>query len=157
VRDLDVLIARDWPAAEARRLRALRAAARRALRDALAEPRIEGLLTALTLLPPLDSDEARSRLAPLARAARALPPAEDDLVELHRLRRSVRRLRHALEWLDEPADLSPVLDAFGGLNDLAQAVRFLGPQSVSTDLLAQRVQNALTIWRSVRPLFSTWC
>ncbi len=157
VRDLDGLIARDWPAREARRLRSLRAVARRALREALDDVRLEGLLVGLAVLPPVPVDEARARIAPLARAARALPPAEDDLAGLHRLRRAVRRLAYGLEIVGERADLAPVQAAFGELDDLAQAVRYLGPEAVSPDLLAQRVQVALAAWRAARPLFSTWC
>lgn len=157
VRDLDALLGRDWPAREARRLRTLRTVARRALREALDDVRLQGLIVGLTVLPPLSTSNAVDRLAPLARAARALPPAEDDLEALHAVRRAVRRLRFGLDWVGEPLDLAPVQDAFGELNDLTLAVRFLGPDAVSPELLAQRARNALDVWRAARPLFVTWC
>jgi len=157
VRDLDALLGRDWPAREARRLRTLRTVARRALREALDDVRLQGLIVGLTVLPPLSASDAADRLAPLARAARALPPAEDDLEALHAVRRAVRRLRFGLDWVGEPLDLAPVQDAFGELNDLTLAVRFLGPDAVSPELLAQRARNALDVWRAARPLFVTWC
>lgn len=157
VRDLDVLVAREWPAREARRLRTLRANARRALREALGDARLVGTLQALSLLPPIDPDAAREALPALARAARSLHPDAADLAGLHRLRRAVRRVRHALEWLGEPHGLDPVQDALGELGDLALAVRLLGPDAVSADLLAQRAHNALTTWREARPLLTPWC
>ena len=157
VRDLDALLGRDWPAREARRLRTLRTVARRALREALDDVRLQGLIVGLTVLPPLSAPDAADHLAPLARAARALPPAEDDLEALHAVRRAVRRLRFGLDWVGEPLDLAPVQDAFGELNDLTLAVRFLGPDAVSPELLAQRTRNALDVWRAARPLFVTWC
>lgn len=158
VRDLDVLIARDWPAREARRLRSLRAVARKALKEALEEPRVEAVTLALSVLPPVRADQAWGNLAILARDVRGLPPAEDDLQSLHRLRRAVRRLRYGLDWLDVPADaLAPVQDAFGEVNDLAVAVRYLGPDAVPAAALAERVRAALDAWQAARPTLATWC
>ena len=145
------LLERDWPAKEARRLRTLRALARRAMRACLDDQRLEGLRLALALLPPEPRARAEACLPALVRPALALPPAPDDLAGLHRLRRAVRRVRHAREWLGAPLDLASVSDAFGALDELCVAVRYLGPDAVSAAHLDTRARAAIDAWRAAKP------
>ena len=157
VHDLDVLIAKDWPAREARRLRSLRAVARKALREALRAPRLTGLLTALVVSPPIHRVDARARVRPFAAKVLALRPAEDDLEGLHHLRRVARRLRYALEWLEEPVGpLLPMQDALGTVHELAQAIEWLGPDAVPAEVLADRAGQARALAHESRRFVASW-
>jgi CHAD domain-containing protein len=87
------------------------------------------LLLALEFLPELEEARALQRLPHFlervqACAQKALEPDEPALEELHRLRKRVRRLRYALEWLGrESAATKALQDALGELRDTALALR----------------------------------
>jgi CHAD domain-containing protein len=134
VRDIDVMLARDardgyheaaeWRAA----LRAERRAARETLLAALASARFRSLLAALAWSPGLGDERARATLPKferrVARASAALERSPEDPVALHRLRRGLRRMRYALEWLGKDASaLKKFQEDLGELNDLAVMLR----------------------------------
>jgi CHAD domain-containing protein len=107
-----------------------RASASSTLRQALASARLRGLVIALSRLPALDPERARRALRGfrrrVERAESKLERAPRDLAVLHRLRRAVRRLRYALEWLGQDAQTWKALqDELGELNDLAVCLRRL--------------------------------
>src|SRR5688500_9905653 len=103
VRDLDVLLAREGPPAYRSWLLARRRTARAALLRALRARRLEGLITALSLLAPLDerhvADGMRLLVQRMRRLDAALEQTPDDLEALHRVRRQLRRQRYAREWI----------------------------------------------------------
>ncbi len=122
VRDLDVLIAETTDPECASWLVERRVAAQRQLIDALADERVGALLAALAWMPPLPRAHARRNVARLLkralRAGTRIERAPTDVSAWHRLRRSLRRLRYAREWLDENTDeLRDFLDVLGDLNN----------------------------------------
>ena len=129
VRDLDVQLARTLPAVYAAELHAERVIARRALVAALDGPRFESIVTALGTMPPVRRRRARKSLERLVHRAivrgRELP--RKDYARLHALRRSVRRVRFALEWLGKPTDeLVKLQEALGEFGDAWVAFRRAG-------------------------------
>lgn len=163
VRDLDVLCATDLPGAWHDWLAERRAHAREALVEALGSSRLAGLVRALGLMPPIDHAAARRRTRGLAEAARRLGRAVArgaTLDEVHALRRSLRRLRYAREWLGgQVASLVAAQDALGALNDASVALRLLdayggeGMEGVRAALL-ERVEagrhQAVDTWDALR-------
>jgi CHAD domain-containing protein len=145
VRDVDVLLASEPPALFAIWLSSERASARRALLDLLASPRFAALLSALALLPPVPSSSARAyvraaRARALERGRRCLR-ADAGVPEFHRLRRALRRLRYAHEWLGtKQPGLEALQDELGALNDAASARAWLGRSPMSEELGGYRVQ-----------------
>jgi CHAD domain-containing protein len=137
VRDIDVMLARrrdgDGGVVELHaELHAERKSARESLLAALASLRFRSLMAALAWAPDLDQELARDTLPKferrVARASSALERAPDDPVALHRLRRALRRLRYALEWLGSDASaLKRFQDDLGDLNDLAVMWRRVHP------------------------------
>jgi CHAD domain-containing protein len=153
VRDLDVIserlgagVARAESCADARpsventsaesiaawraRCQGERVEAHRALRDAIESDRFGALVAALSWMPPLADEVARESLARfrarIERAGSELERSPKDLGALHRLRRAVRRLRYALEWLGEDArELKTLQEELGELNNLAMLLQHL--------------------------------
>jgi CHAD domain-containing protein len=127
VRDLDVLLARHGEESWSAALAAERAVAARELVSALETPRVAGLLQALAYLPPLSVREAALRLPKLrarfrSAATQTLRAAAPEFEELHRVRKRVRRLRYALEWVGRESKAEKALqDALGTLHDAAVA------------------------------------
>lgn len=131
VRDLDVQLERpDLPAAVRGALAAERERARARLVPLLDAPRTAGLRLALRALPPVPRERAerwrrRTRRRALARCRRLFEDPED-IERYHDLRRAVRRLRYALEWLEEDArEVRRVQSVLGELNDEAVLVSLL--------------------------------
>ena len=129
VRDLDVLLERHGRESWTEVYALQRPALVQELMSALASQRCAGLLQALAFLPELEKLRAEERLPQLRERVReaahsALSPAEPELEELHRLRKCVRRLRYALEWLGRDSSAAKGLqDALGDLRDTALALR----------------------------------
>jgi CHAD domain-containing protein len=126
VRDLDVQLAHEMPAAYAEELRAERDRAHDELVAALGESRFASIVTALEVLPPLRTGRVRKGIARSASRTlaigRELP--QDGHARAHAVRRSVRRVRFALEWLGEPLeDIARLQDALGEFCDAWVAVR----------------------------------
>lgn len=169
VRDLDVLLALSLPGALRGDLLARYDSARAALVVDLEGPRCLGLIDALRHLPPLSIQRARSGVERLVKlverrgervdAERKSSEAQRD--RLHSLRRALRRLRYAREWIGEPdPSLKRLQTALGDLNDLDQLQRRLGLCADRSKLgdferdLARRADeahaDALAAWRRSR-------
>lgn len=164
VRDPDVVLAMKPDAAFARWLRQLRNARHQDLRAALASERARALLLALDSLPAVDRRFARRSVPRLARRAldrgREFELAPDDVERFHALRRGVRSLRYALEWLDEKTGaFRDFQDVSGLAADQALAQRLLdlypGPAvparrtRVDAEFAAGRA-HALEAWPALR-------
>lgn len=165
VRDLDVLLERKPPRGWARWLADQRRDARASLLEALADRRLAGLIESLSLLPPLDEDEARSRLPRVAHkvltAGDALAAHSRDIDALHRLRRRMRRLRYALDWMGDETDIySSLQSVFGDVADLSLGLDWLARypgadrlagmhEAWAADLDRTR-KKALRLWRGAR-------
>ncbi|MBI5431617.1 MAG: CHAD domain-containing protein [Planctomycetes bacterium] len=128
VRDLDVLLERELPAPFAEWLVGERLVARAGLIEALESPRLRALLEGWRWVPELareDAAERRERLAVRAerRAHRALDP-KSGADAFHAVRRALRRLRYADEWLGRDVDaLKALQESLGLLNDVSVARR----------------------------------
>ena len=125
LRDYDVALARtDLPPELAEFLRAAREMSRAELRTVLASPRAGGLLLALNYLPELTSKEARRILPELLEKVLQRGKVLNTPEQWHGLRRAVRNLRYALEWLDEDtALLKDLQDTLGEMGDLMALLR----------------------------------
>lgn len=131
LRELDVLAESKPPDAWLDWIEGRRAACRREFEAFLDEPRLAGLLRALPLHAPLVPTRAEERLAKLRRRARRrgarMEDEPADIHAFHRLRKALRRLRYALEWLGEDArQIKSLQNALGDLNDASVALALLG-------------------------------
>ncbi|MCS7067247.1 MAG: CHAD domain-containing protein [Meiothermus sp.] len=103
--------------------------ARQAFVPLLESPRLAGLLQGLSVLPPLDPKEAESRLPRFVQQVERRAQAwrnEDSLEHLHALRRALRRLRYALEWLERDSDpVKALQEIFGQVGDLSFTLNYL--------------------------------
>lgn len=128
VRDLDVLVARDdLPKRLQQDWTNAATAARTKLRRIVRSTRTEALLAALGSLPGIDEAGAKARLGAIremvVRRGDKYCASPGDLVAMHRLRRGVRRLRYALEWIDEDTKpLRRLQEVLGMANDAALAL-----------------------------------
>jgi len=109
---------RDWH----ERLCGEREVSRRNALRALTSARFGALLAALSFVPELDQKTARGSLsrfrARIERAALKLERTPEKIETLHRLRRAVRRMRYALEWLgDDARALKELQEDLGELNN----------------------------------------
>jgi len=163
VRDLEVLLSEGQPQAFARWLRKELEAARAVFVPMIDSPRMAGLLWALSSLPPIPVAQAQDRLPRFERRLRrraATWAQEDTLEALHGVRRALRRLRYAREWLGHDADdLKRLQDALGQVGDLSLALSHLrrfeqqgGRLAPSygkrlEDSLRQAVEQAKRDWR----------
>jgi CHAD domain-containing protein len=169
VRDHDVILHARPPASWVPWLKRRRTEARRALLAALDEPRLPALVRALGLLPPLDRAQAEERserlLAKALAAAAHVEEDPHDAGRLHELRRRVRRLRYAREWLEqEVGSLERLQEALGQANDAAVALRLLGGYRDAEGLAEYRSllegrfcvarERALRAWQEQRALVS---
>lgn len=164
VRDPDVVLAMEPEAPFAKWLAQLRSARHSDLRTALGSERVSALLIALESLPGIERRLARRSVPRLA--ARALDRGRDfeaspeDPERFHALRRSVRSLRYALEWLEEKTGAFRDFQEVSGLAaDQNLALRLLdlypGPPLVArrtrieTEYAAERA-HALEAWPALR-------
>ncbi len=166
VRDLDVISAHEHDSAWADTLRQERGEEAARLRTAMESPRIEALVDALALVPEPDPVCVRSALQRLKRrvqrAGDQLEDSENRERALHRLRRRVRSLRYALDWLGADAgELRELQESLGGLNDLAielEKLETLGEihalesrRKAVRHEMDERRTRALEAWRVLRP------
>jgi CHAD domain-containing protein len=112
------------------RLCAEREIAHRSVVETLASSRFRALLAALTCMPDLGERVARATLprfrARVERAGFRLERSPNNLQSLHRLRRAVRRMRYALDWLGEDArKLKSLQDELGELNNCVVLLQHL--------------------------------
>jgi CHAD domain-containing protein len=143
VRDADVVLAMgpepDW----ARGLDVERAAHYRALVSAIDSERVPALLLALECMPAVPNARARRALERLAARAlgrgRGFERAPEDVEAFHALRRAVRSLRYALEWLDQKTGaFREFQDTSGLAADQALALRMLDAYPGAESLTGRR-------------------
>jgi CHAD domain-containing protein len=148
IRDLDVVLQRAESRGHVRHAQERRPEEHAALVVALDEARTSALLGAIARMPAVDVGDARTRLPRLVRPTLREPSASD-AEGLHALRRAVRRLRYALEWLrEDPGPLPAVQEVFGRLSDglvTAKWAQIAGP------LDADVAEDAVASWREARP------
>lgn len=129
VRDLEVMLQTSLPKSFANWLSKELEAAREELTPMLDSPRLIGLTRALRHLPPLPIPEAEKRLERFERRVRKRQAAwnvTETFEDLHALRRALRRLRYAREYLEQDVeDLKALQEALGQLNDADVALRHL--------------------------------
>lgn len=130
VRDLEVLLQgsnlpkafRAWAGSRLER-------ARGDLVPLLDSPRLSGLLQALSYLPPLEEGLAQTRLKRFVRQVQRKAEAwhsQGSIESLHALRRALRRLRYAQEWLGQNSQTAKEMQAvFGQVGDLGFTLRYL--------------------------------
>jgi len=143
VRDIDVVLLRFGARPWAPDLAAQRGLGASDLRDVFANPRVQGLVQALAVMPSVSEEAALDHLAALRRrtlrAGKRLSRTEKDLAQVHRLRRSVRRLRYVLEWIaDAPKELTALQTELGSLNDLVVMERLLSHRPGEDGIAADR-------------------
>ncbi len=164
VRDLDIVLHRFRGRPWASELEAQRAVGGSDLLRVLGTPRVAGILSALAVMPAISEDTAREHLERerrrTLRAGKRLKK-DQDLGDVHRLRRSVRRLRYVLEWSSEaPEDLAALQTELGTLNDLAITDRVLagrasedgiaGDRALVEEELREQCERIEEGWSSVR-------
>lgn len=102
--------------------------ARAELVPMLESPRLKGLLRALPTLPPLEgATEARLQgfVRRVERRAREWEQ-HDQFQQLHALRRALRKLRYAREWLGLPTEaIKELQDALGAVGDITFILNYL--------------------------------
>lgn len=129
VRDLEVMLHSPLPKSLAAWLAEKLQAAREELTPMLDAPRLMGLTRALHNLPPPPISEAEKRLERFERRVQkreATWNATRSFEDLHALRRALRRLRYAREYLEQDVeDLKALQEALGQLNDAEVALRYL--------------------------------
>jgi CHAD domain-containing protein len=165
VRDLDVQLYQEPPPDRTVQLRQRRHAAFTELTAVLESERVNALLTALALLPPTPANVALRGVARLARGALALGThrgwRRGDREQLHELRRAIRRVRYALEWLDvAPASLEQMQKTLGhacdrfvaleGASELADAEARAHSDRLTREL-HRHVARSREHWDEVRP------
>jgi CHAD domain-containing protein len=165
VRDLDVVLAQRPPAPLADWLMAERSRCFQQLLQVVGAPRTAALLSALTHVAPVEEARARETIGRLARAVldlgEKLQVAPNDVEGFHRLRRSVRALRYALEWLQEKTGaFKQFQDITGTAADLSVALLLLDVYPDAADLSEYRSQleqdfaarriDAVTSWPALR-------
>jgi CHAD domain-containing protein len=109
----------------------------------LEHPRRRGVEEALTWMPPFAYKEAKGHLEALKHRVRRHLKAQSP-EELHILRRRIRRLRYAKEWLQlEAEDLVRLQDELGQLSDLRLQLRLLGAFEARGGRVPARLQSQL--------------
>jgi CHAD domain-containing protein len=145
VRDIDVVLEIEGDPTWSRWLRSERRVRQQALTIALDAERTAGLMLALRSLPAVPDHTARDRLKRLAgralEAGDALEAAPDDPERFHVLRRKVRVVRYALEWLDQKTGAFREFQEISGLAaDRALSLRLLSMYPQVEELAARKSQ-----------------
>ncbi|WP_337867366.1 CHAD domain-containing protein [Meiothermus sp.] len=131
VRDLEVLLQHpNLPVAFQKWARVRWEEARAGFIPVLDSPRLAGLLQALASLPPLEGKGAEARLERFTLQVERRAEewrSEDSIESLHALRRALRRLRYAREWLEQDsAAVKALQEIFGQVGDLSFILNYLG-------------------------------
>jgi CHAD domain-containing protein len=170
VRDLDVMLAQEPPAPMAEWLSGERSRRFDHLLGVVAAPRTDALLSALAHVAPIEEARARQSVPRLARRVldlgEQLQIAPNDIDAFHRLRRSVRGLRYALEWLQEKTGtFKEFQDLSGRAADLSVALLLLDVYPEASTLTDYRRQldeefatrriESVAAWPGLRQLVET--
>ncbi|MER3482613.1 MAG: metal-chelation protein CHAD [Meiothermus sp.] len=103
--------------------------ARTELVPMLDSARLKGLLQALSSLPPLERPLAEGRLGRFVHRVRRRAEGwerHDDFERLHALRRALRKLRYAREWLALDTEaIKELQDALGAVGDITFTLNYL--------------------------------
>ncbi len=171
LRDLDVLLessaAGELDAQTVSSLSTERTAARAAFLEVLASERCEALLDALANVPSVSAQRARAPLERLAERVRRrgeqLLDAPAEFERHHALRRALRRLRYAREWLGmDCTAIRALQDSLGALNDALVRETWISrverpassalasATSDSSSLVQSLSAGALHAWRATR-------
>jgi CHAD domain-containing protein len=158
-RDLDVLVGRELPSGLHSWLEDRRRDEQARVVRALDDERVEATLEALGRLPAIRADEAHDRVPRLIRRVlRRGQGAETDATDttLHALRKSIRTLRFALDWLGERHELSHLQDAFGEHSDRVALSRWIAARgdAIGAPLdeeIHDKRAEVLKIWRDSQP------
>lgn len=165
LRDLDVVIERYGSRSWAKVLFERRDLLLDQFVSTLSSPRVNGLLAALSVLPPLSEKAARKRTTELKDAVERIGAIarqeEEDLEPIHRLRRWVRRLRYAVEWQGgECSKLEDLQEALGEVGDLATSHKHVleigavaGAEADRKEIeleLAKQRDRSVSEWKHVR-------
>lgn len=161
VRDLEVLLGDSgWPTGFRKWALGQLKQARAGFVPLLDGARLTGLLQALGNLSPLKHDLATQQLKRFKRRVRQREQQwqlQDDLESLHALRRALRKLRYAREWLELDSEAIKTLqDQFGQIGDLSFRLRYVRQFGASggtvppqyTDRLESQLGQALKQARS---------
>jgi len=127
----------------------------------LSGSRVQGLLAAMRLLPPLSEKDARKGTAELKEAVERIGGRarreDDDLAPIHRLRRYVRRLRYAVEWQGgECSRLEDLQEALGEVGDLATAHRHIVEIGAVDGADADRIEIEVELAKQRERSVSEW-
>jgi CHAD domain-containing protein len=167
VRDVDVVLATTPPEPMAAWLHGERTRRLAALTEVLAAPRTAALCDALSHIAPIDEARARQALPRMAshilEAGDALQLAPNDIEVFHHLRRAVRGLRYALEWLeDKTGEFKQFQDLSGSAADLSVALLLLDAYPDAAELVEHRRRleeefsarrmEAVGAWPALRPV-----
>lgn len=179
-RDLDVLLAgsEEFPAEFVAWLRERRAVEQLRVEAGLDSERTSALVAALSVMPPVQEDLARRSIRGIfdrvSRGDAALASSGDQAeaidARVHGLRRALRRLRFALDWMGKKFPvLAELQDRFGEACDQVVLLRWIDECTVPSPAgLRQQVeltkiekrQAALAAWAEARPqledLKHTW-
>jgi len=165
LRDLDVVIERYGSRSWAKVLFERRDLLLDQFASTLSSSRVQGLLTALSVLPPLPEKAARKRTKDLKLAVERIGAVarqeQEDLEPIHRLRRWVRRLRYAVEWQGgECSKLEDLQEALGEVGDLSTSHKHVleigAVDGAEADLkeieieLAKQRERSVSEWKRVR-------
>ena len=161
-RDADVVLVdaalppqfREW-------LEADRDEGRSQLLIACSSDRARGLVRALQMFASLPRCAALRNLRNLARrvlkAGAVREQAEQTIETTHRLRRRLKALRYALEWLHLPkAYLKDMQDSLGAVNDIAVALDLLSRSGMAEAQVELHSQLEDELQLRVRMAWSSW-
>jgi CHAD domain-containing protein len=147
VRDFDVLLERELPAGFRAWVERERAQAHARMVAVLDAPRVPALFAALPVLEPPSRRAGRRYLerelaVAAGRGARLLRPRSSN-EHFHSLRRSLRRIRYAREWLGlDSSEVKSLQDELGALNDAAAALANLERSGMQAQLRGWRAELA---------------
>jgi CHAD domain-containing protein len=171
-RDLDVLLARgdEFPEGFVAWLHERRAAEQLRVEAGLDSERTSALVAALSVMPPVEENLARRSIGGffdrVSHADAVLAPGDDKAealdVRVHGLRRRIRRLRFALDWIGEKIPvLAELQDRFGEACDQVVLLRWIDESPMANSLAGLRKQvetakteqreAALAAWAEARP------
>jgi CHAD domain-containing protein len=155
IRDLDVQLSKEGPPGMVEWLRMRWTEERPVLLELLDDPRTDGILTMFRTMRPIDRKEAKHGLATLVvRAAKAVRAVDSpDPEALHRVRRRLRPIRYALEWLGRGAKpIVEVQDSLGELGDLVVTHRLTVAWGGDPDRAAFLEEELARVARATIPL-----